>query len=139
MSDFRGLYDIRGMIESDKNFILSTFLRGVYYGSSWYNLIPKDLFMKHYKALADFLVTSPNCVVLVACLKDDPETIIGYSVLSEDAKSILWVYVKQKWRYKKVGTSLLPPDPLYAMHVTDMAVPLLRKYPNLVFNPFILT
>jgi len=144
MSSFRGFYDIRDYKPEDRNFVISTFLRGLYYGDSWFSLIPKDIFMKNYKAVAEALIAKRT--IKVACLREDPDVIIGYSILSNDFQTIDWVYVKSSkqpdgttWRNKGVGKSLVPQYPTSVSHLTVLGKELLKKFPNTVFNPFSIT
>ena len=134
MNKFNGLYDIRDAKEGDENFVLSTFLRGIYYGDSWFSQIPKDIFMSNYKIVAETLVKRGN--VKVACLKDDPDTIIGYSILSPDYQTIHFVYVKKLWRNHGVARSLLPQFPTTVTHLTALGKELVTKFNNVIFNPF---
>lgn len=142
MSVFQGLYDIRDGKPEDTNFILATFLRGVYYGNPWYNKMPKDIFMANYKALAEALIV--RGVVKVACLKEDADVILGYSLLSADYTAINWVYVKNSkmadgttWRKKGIGRSLVPKHPVSVSHLTEIGESLLSKFEsNPIFNPF---
>lgn len=136
MSSFAGLYDVRDMRPGDKNFILATFLRGLYYGDSWFSLIPKDIFMENYKKVAEALVANQN--VKVACLKDDPDTIIGYSILSHDYQTLHWVQVKSAWRKHGVARALTPAHPTQVSHLTKLGLQLMSKLENCVFNPFAL-
>ncbi len=136
MSEFRGLYDIRDMTKEDKNFIMATFLRGLYYGDSWFSLMPKDIFMQAYKTIIEGLIDSDKAVVQVACLKEDPNVILGYSILSADYQAIVWVFVKTAWRRRGIAKSLAPQHPTAVMHLTTLGKSLLSKYPNVVFNPF---
>lgn len=141
---FYGLYNIRDFRETDKAFVLSTFLRGLYYGDSWFSLIPKAIFMENYKKVAEHLVTSPNFIIKVACLTDDMDTILGYSILSADFQTIHFVYVKSSkmtdgstWRNKGIGKSLVPQRPVAVSHLTKLGLQLLKsKFPNTIFNPF---
>lgn len=137
MSKFADLYNIRDGKKEDTNFILSTFLRGLYYGDSWFSLMPKDVFMQHYKRIAEALVNKSN--IKVACLLDDPDTIIGYSILSQDYQSVHWVYVKKNWRLNGIAKSLLPRHPTTVSHLTTVGKQLLPKINNPIFNPFKLT
>jgi hypothetical protein len=137
MNNFEGLYDIRDYDEKDKSFIMATFLRGLYYGNSWFNLIPKHIFMTNYKVMADVLVGGSKTVIKVACLKEDPNVILGYSILSNDYQSIVWVFVKTAWRKQGIASSLLPKYPTSAMHLTELGKSLMSKFPNLIFNPFL--
>ena len=137
MNNFAGLYEIRNATADDRNFILATFLRGVYYGDSWFSMIPKAIFMAHYKKVAEHLVTSAR--VTIACLKDDPNVIIGYSILSPDASTVHWVFVKAMWRRNGVARSLVPPSPVAFSHLSALGKTIMTKqFPNTVFNPFAL-
>jgi GNAT superfamily N-acetyltransferase len=134
VEDFSGLYNIRDMVAEDKNFILATSLRGIYYGDSWFSLIPKDTFMDFYKNVIGAMLT--KCNVKVACLPDDPSVIIGYSILSSDYQAIVWVYVKQAWRNKGIAKALVPKYPIAVTHLTRLGKTLLPKFEGAIFNPF---
>ncbi len=137
MNELQSLYTIRGMRVEDENFIYATFLRGVYYGNSWFEEIPKDIFMIHYKRVAEELLKGTKTVVQVACLKEDPSIILGYSILSNDFKTIAWVYVKDKWRKKGIGRSLVPASPQSVANLTEVGKRLLNKFEiKPIFNPF---
>ncbi len=136
MSNFKGLYDVRDVKDSDKSFILATFLRGLYYGDSWFNRIPKEIFMDNYKLVAQALVNGDRVIIKIACLKEDPDVILGYSMLSADYQTIHWVYVKSAFRLRGIGRTLLPERPVAVSHLSDLGVTLLNKYPETIFNPF---
>jgi GNAT superfamily N-acetyltransferase len=136
---FDGLYAIRGAEAGDRNFVIKSFLLGLYYGESWFSAIPKDIFMLNYKSIASALVDSPKNLVVVACLPDDPTVILGYSILSADGTTIHWVYVKQPWRRRGIMTKLLPVSALTITHLTALGQTLKNKLkPGLIFNPFAL-
>jgi hypothetical protein len=134
MDNFNGLYDIRDFREGDRSLIMATFLRGLYYGESHFSEIPKDVFMKAYHPYVSAMPTAKNITIKVACLPDDPDTIIGYSVLTAD--TIVWVFVKGPWRQKGVAKSLVPSHPKYVGHLTKLGRMLLSKVNNPSFNPF---
>lgn len=134
MTDFSGLYNVRDYKESDKNFILSTFLKGLYYGESWFSLIKKDIFMNNYKHVGEALLS--KCAVKVACLPDDEDVILGYSILSKDFQAIAFVFVKSTWRGKGIARAICPRHPLAVTHLTDLGKVLLKKLPDTIFNPF---
>lgn len=139
MHDFSGLYDIRDGNDEDHALVYATFLRGMYYGDSWFSLIPKDIFMANYKVFTAGLINSPNTIIKVACLKEESDVIIGYSILSRDMNTVHYIYVKSAWRNHGIARSLLPPDPMYVSHLTKLGKTLLHKLPNATFNPFSLT
>lgn len=132
--DFTGLYDIRDYTLDDKNFVMASFLRGLYYGDSWFSQVPKDLFMDSYKHIIDGFLNT--CIVSVACLPEDPKIIIGYSIISRDCEAIVWVYVKKRWRRKGVGKHLVPLHPAAVTHLSKLGKDLLEKLNGAVFNPF---
>lgn len=137
MSEFSGLYDVRDMVNEDKNFILATFLRGLYYGDSWFSTISKDVFMENYKPVAEQLITSSKYAVKIACLREDPSVILGYSIVSADYQGIVWVYVKSAWRTKGIARRLTPQWPAYVTHLTALGKSLINKFETKpVFNPF---
>lgn len=132
---FSGLYNVRNAVADDYNFIIKSFLLGLYYGDSWFSKIPKNIFMENYKKVVDALISKMN--VQVACLPEDPNTIIGYSILSQDFQTIHWVYVKERWRKYGVGRSLVPQFPQYVSHLTPLGERLLTKFKSPpIFNPF---
>jgi hypothetical protein len=134
---YSDLYDIRDYTPQDKNFVLATFLRGVYYGDSWFSSIRKDIFMDNYKRLAEFAIDSGKVIIQIACLKEDPDVIIGYSILSADYQAISWVYVKKAWRLKGIAKSLIPLYPTYVTHLSNLGSELMQKHlPTAIFNPF---
>lgn len=136
MPDFKGLFEIRPGKDSDKNFILATFLRGIYYGDSWYSLIPKDIFMYNYKYVVEDLLNNPSTIITIACLPEDTDVIIGYSLMGKNYQRIDFVYVKSAWRKKGIAKALMPERPTEVTHLTAVGRVLMKKYPNLIFNPF---
>lgn len=136
MSDFRGLYDVRDSVPADTSFIMATFLRGLYYGDSWFSLIPKAIFMENYKKIAESLLQSPKVVVKIACLKEDPNVILGYSILSADSQVVHWTFVKSAWRKQGIAKALVPQYPVFITHLSDLGRKLMSKYPTAKFNPF---
>lgn len=139
MNDFNGLYKIRDYREDDKSFVLATFLRGLYYGDSWFKLIPKQIFMQNYKLIAERVVVSPKVTIKIACLPDEPDVILGYSMMSSDYKTVHWVYVKSVWRLKGIGKSLIPENPENVTHLSELGNRLLEeKYKETIFNPFLI-
>ena len=136
MSDFSGLFKIRNGREGDKNFVLATFLRGLYYGESFFSQVPKDVFMERYKRVAQALVNDDNVTIKIACLPEDEDVILGYSLHSRDGKTLYWCFVKAAWRRRGVAKALVPPNPNYVAHLTRLGQSLLYKLPNVEFNPF---
>jgi GNAT superfamily N-acetyltransferase len=130
------LIAIRLMNENDKGFIYATWLKGLYYGDTWFKEVPKDLFMKGYRPIIDKLLSSPDTVVTVACLKDDPEVILGYAVQKLDCVTVHWVFVKQSWRGIGLAKSLISPKIGVVTHLTRAGLGILKNHCKIIFNPF---
>ncbi len=138
MADFSNLVKIRNYKEEDKNFILASFLKGLYYGESWFSMIDKDDFMAYYKNIAQAMLTHPNILIKVACVPEYPDDILGYCIQSKDGTMIHWVFIKSKWRNNGIARALVPQSPKIATHLSKLGKTLLIKFPNIRFNPFAL-
>jgi len=136
MNKFEGLYHIRDGVSEDFPFVYASFLKGLYYGDSWFSQVPKNIFMNNYKIVVKALIENPNTVIKIACLPEDPGVILGYSILSGDYQGIHWVFVKSAWRGKGIGTSLVPKYPSYVTHLTKLGKSLMFKVESAVFDPF---
>jgi GNAT superfamily N-acetyltransferase len=125
---------IRPYRDGDKNFIYATWLRGLYYGNDWYGEIHSHFFFRNYQKIVDVILNRPNVVCLIACLPDEPDVALGYSVLEGD--KIHWVFTKHSWRANGIARALVPQDIKFCSHLTKIGRVLKRKY-SLIFNPFI--
>ncbi len=132
------LFEVRPYRKSDKNFILATWLRGLKYGNEWFNLIPSDIYFKTYQTVIEKLLDSPSVSIKVCCLKEENDAILGYSILSHNETVLNWAFTKSAWRKIGIMKSLVPSTVTAVTHVTDVGVSLLKKTPNVVFNPFLL-
>lgn len=135
-SALKDLYIVRAYRETDKNFVLATFLRGLYYGNDFYNMMPKQTFMDNYKIMAEMLLAPERNMIHVAVLKDDIDVILGYSVVSHDHETLHWVFVKAAWRKQGIAKSLTPATINTYSHFTTVGLTLTKKLNNPVFNPF---
>lgn len=129
---------IRDGIPSDKPFIMATMLRGLYYGDSWFSQIHQKSYFDNYKLVLEALLNKPNTIVKIACRIDDPDLIVGYSILTDSYDTVHWVYVKQKWRKQGIAKALLPLYPTTVTHLTALGKILLKKFETCIFNPFAL-
>lgn len=139
---FQGLYSVRDGKESDKNFILSTMLKGLYFGSIdkenpsntlLFGMVPQSIFFDKYKLVAKALVDS-GVTMKIACLPEDEDVILGYALYSDT--TLFWVFVKDRWRSRGIATSLVPKTVRYIAHLNILGKSLRHKLPNAEFNPF---
>ncbi len=125
----------RDSTPSDLNFILATFLRALYYGDTWFKEIPKDIFMKNYHQVIETLLS--RSLVKVACLKEDPEVIVGYAIFSKANPNVLhFTFVKSVWRNIGVMKSLVPQSTNCVTHLTKVGLSIIKKHQGVIFNPF---
>lgn len=117
---------------------MATWLRGLYYGNTWFREIDKDVFMDKYHQAITIVLKKPTTEVKVAVLKDDPEVILGYSVLDQGYTNTVlhWVFVKEAWRKMGIATSLIPTNSDTCTHLTVVGRKL--KPANMKFNPFLI-
>lgn len=128
------LISTRDFIEADTNFILATWLKGLRYGNSYFKSIESKAYFFNYEKLIKSLLETPKTIIKIACLKDDPGVILGYSV-SEPGR-LHFVFVKKAWRTIGIGKSLVSQDLKVISHITDMGRNILQKYPEVTLNPF---
>ncbi len=118
----------------DINFILATWLRGLRYGNELFEQIDKDIYFAEYHKVIEALLRVSQ--VRVACLKDDPDTILGYAVLQGD--KVHWIHIKSAWRRIGIAKSLLYTKFGVVTHLTTLGAKLLKeKCTGVKFNPFL--
>lgn len=129
---------IRECNQLDLSFIYSTWLRSYHY-DSWTRQTRKSIFFDNYKRVLDLLIDTNQ--ILVACLVNDPEVILGYIVFGQ--QKIHYMFVKETFRNMGIARSLyrkvFPHDiEIEITHQTKMSQRFLKDKPNLTYNPFVL-
>lgn len=125
---------IRDYEPSDKNFIFVSWLNGLYYGNDWFQEIPNILFFDKYRKIITQIFERPVIKVKVACLPDDQDVILGFSIYEEN--TLHWVFVKNSWRKLGIGRALTPKEIRICTHLTKSGRYLRKKY-GVIFDPFI--
>lgn len=128
------LVAIRDVTAQDTNFIMSTWLKGLRHGNDWFEIIPSDIYYASYHKVLERILMKSETIISMACLKEDPDTIIGYSVKEGD--TLHFVYVRSRWRGKGIAKSLIPESIKQVTHLTKIGKALLSKTPGVIFNPF---
>lgn len=134
--DKKDLIAIRDYTPEDHNFILSTWLKGLKFGNSWFNLIDQTAYYKVYHTLIENILARSGTEVKVAVLKDEPEFILGYSVLRKNQTIADWVFCKSTWRGIGIANMLVPKTVKQISHLTKTGEFIFKKRANLSFNPF---
>lgn len=130
------LVTVRSALPDDANFILSTYLRGLYYGGSIFSEMKKQTFMQKYHYIVMALLKNPSNIK-VSCLKEDPTVILGYAILNTDHTVLHYMFCKKSWRNIGIITDLLPSTVKYVTHLTKVGEAIARKR-GWEFDPFLL-
>jgi hypothetical protein len=132
MSSFNGVeVVVREPQEGDVNFMLSTMLKGLYYGSKFWSEVDQESFFSHYEPFIKNLMIASS--VKIACLEDDQDVILGWSMFKQDV--LHFVFVKKSYRKLGIAKLLYPPGITTVSHITDSGNNI-RKTMNLKFDPF---
>ena len=131
--------------ETDKSFIFATWLRAYYHGNGWrkgsqrssdapidlIGTIPKHDFMITYQKVIEALLKKSQ--INIACLKEDDDVILGYSVSQGDI--LHWVFVKDLWRKIGVSKMLIAKETKFVTHLTRLGRNI--KPNEWRYNPFL--
>lgn len=126
---------IRDYLPSDKNFIYASFLKGLRYGNEMFELIDAKVYFDIYQRVIENILDQDSTLVKVACLKDEPEVILGYSIATPTEGLIHFLFVKSAWRGIGIGTTLMSEGIHTATHTTKIGTALIKKK-HLKYNPF---
>ena len=120
---------VRPGVDTDHNFIFATWLRGLYYGCAFYRQTEKQKFMEVYSRVVQNVLFKPGVELKIVCLKEDHDTIIGYSITEEvaDLNILHWVFIKPEWRKCGVSKALIPETTNVVTHIVDSMLKIKRE------------
>lgn len=136
---------LRPATSEDMPFFYSATLQSHFYSSpSCSNVLPSIYYPEHKKTLQR-LLERPSIFLTIACLKDDPQVILGF-MLSEARENVLhYMYVKRAFRRFGVARELMKALGIElrranVSHWTDDMADIQRtkRYPELTYNPYLL-
>lgn len=123
--------------QEDMAFIFATWLQCYKHSSSFARHIPKKVYFEQHHAIVERLLA--RCEVLVCTLADSDSTIVGYVVRGPGI--LHFVYVKKDFRRMGVASGLLvdvDPNAMVFTHWTEGFDLILRKWPHMQYNPYLL-
>jgi hypothetical protein len=123
----------RNFIDSDFNFIIATWIQGLYHGNDFFQMIDKDIYFVEYHKVLEKLI--PSCLFKIACLKDEPTAILSYAAFSKKKNTLHWVYTKESWRQIGVAKAIIPETIHQFSHFTNVGLSAFSKK-KWSFNPF---
>jgi hypothetical protein len=134
--------------ETDKNFLYSTWLKKYKFTSYFAKRIRMPIYYKGQEKIIDHILRKPTTRVLMACLKDDPNSLFGYIAyepMTDEVPSavIHFIFVKDIFQKMGVGGLLfkesgLGLDGTRFTHWTFPLDELFQKYPDLIYDPYAL-
>lgn len=126
---------------------MSSWLKSYRHGSYFAKRIrDKQFFAYHHKVL-ERILARPTTTVTVACKPGEENTIFGYLITeffaAENKTIIHFVYVKDAFRGFGVAKQLLEtvklnPNVCYFSHWTFAVDELIKKYPGMTYNPYLI-
>lgn len=125
---------IRSAVPNDKNFILSTWLKGQRYGNNQFNEIPEEIYFVEHAKVINRIIFTPGVQILVACAQNQPNWIVGFAVLSDE--SIYWLHVKKDYRMRGVAKLLVGDRQIKSVKALTRMGLIISKRKRLIFNPF---
>lgn len=125
---------IRPFLETDRNFILSTWLKGQRFGNFYFNEVPQDIYYKEYAAIITRTMALPGVEIIVACDRADPSWVWGFAVVRGPA--LYWVYVKGDYREKGIAKLLLAGREIKTVRAYTRIGRAIAAKHGLIFNPF---
>lgn len=122
------------------SFFYSTTLHSFLFGSPQSRGIRQSIYYAGHGRVLTRLLERKQAKLLIACLKEDEDVIIGY-MLSEP-EIMHFVYVKRPFRNMGIAKQLWQMSDLdYACqvsHKTYDMVRLMNKHPKITYNPYLL-
>jgi hypothetical protein len=96
----------RNVEPEDVSFIYATWLRGQRFGNDFFEAIDQDIYYSKYAAYIKTILERPDITVKVACLKDEPDIVVAFSVFSSSC--IYWCHTKAAWRGMGIQKNMIP-------------------------------
>ena len=135
---------IRAAQSEDIPFIFSTWLKSYKHSSYFAKRIRYDIFFDNHHSIIERIIAKPTCRALVACLDDDPSVILGYIVFeTTKVPTFHYIFIKKAFREMQISKMFLldekiDPDSCQFTHWTFDLDKVLKKYPNMIYNPYAL-
>lgn len=131
---------IRPAVDSDVPFFYSALLQSHFYSAHAARCIPADIYYSEHKRVLQSRFRN-GAHLLVACLKEDPQVILGFMFYEQHI--IHYIYVKKDFRKFGIARRLLEfseyPAPYVVTHWTSDLTEVCIKYPNrFIYNPYLL-
>lgn len=133
------LITYRDARDTDLAFIFKSWLLGQFYGNKYgksgkkdreapidyFGSMDRSQFMKWYHKHIETVLAQPDTTVRIACLKEDVDVVLGYSVAR--GNDLHWVMVKPDWRGIGIARDLIPNGIVNATTITKSGYGIIKK------------
>jgi hypothetical protein len=135
------LVKIRSAKPEDVAFIKDTYKKSLFDDNIFFKPSRgKKLFRKEFFDTCDLVMNSllPKSIVRVACLKEDEDVIVGYSLTDKfkDKNVLHYVFVRLDWRRIGLSKALVNEEIHLTTHMTWTGKKIISK--DTIFNPYLL-
>ena len=128
-------YPAKDLPKDYESFVYAKWLRSLKHGNDYFKLVDSDPFFAAYKVYIKALLSRPMCVLRFACLKDDPDTLLGWSLM--ERTTLHYVFVQYEFRNTGIAKALVPGTIDTITHLTKSGMSIWHnKLPSARFNPF---
>lgn len=129
-------WSIRPAVESDLNFIYSSWLKSYRYGSDIAK-VRNSIFYPEYAKVIDYILFKNDIKINMACKENDAGVVFGYCV--SEPGVVHYVFVKQAFGNFGIARSLMiKAGPIeYSTHRTGVVTRYLEEH-EIDYNPFLL-
>lgn len=143
----RDLIAFRLAEAGDIPFLFKSILMGTYHGNKYakgrkqdplaptdfFGSIEQDTFMDSYHKFLEHLLSRPAVKVMVACLVEDKDVILGFSVVENHI--LHWAFVKPDWRGIGLAKDLIG-DKIQTVSGFTRVGDIIRRKKGWSFNPW---
>lgn len=144
----RDLITFRDGLPTDMPFVYRSVLMGTYHGNKpakgqkpspgcpvdFFSSINQDTFMKEYHGFLESMFSRAGIEIKIACLVDDPDVILGFSVLRGPVLN--FVFVKPDWRGIGIARDLVDKNVTTVSGFTRVG-DIIRRKRGWSFNPWV--
>lgn len=92
--------------ETDRNFVLATWINGQRYGNPYFKSIEQEAYFKHFGAHIRKIVDDGRNTIGIACSQSDPRWIAGFCV--SRGPELYWIHVRDGFRNRGIAKLMLP-------------------------------